>query len=81
MSQPIELRACPFCGGKVAFDDDPHDCAKRNCGFCIECDPCYCSMWAFASESPESLASRWNSRPEAPYGLDTSPEPQEASDD
>lgn len=54
------LAPCPFCGGQVEIDDP--DAHTREMGYCIECEPCYLRMWAFASEKPPALACRWNAR-------------------
>lgn len=65
----IELKPCPFCGGKVAmydkFDDDIHKYFKISCG------NCHLSMYSytyriFSAENRESaktlLVIDWNRR-------------------
>lgn len=51
----IELRHCPFCGGKAAVN--------YNCGqFAVECPDCECST-AF-DPSKEKVVAAWNRRPQ-----------------
>lgn len=55
-----KIQGCPFCGGVVEIDDP--EAYKRDCGYNVECEPCYVSMWAFKGEKPEQLIRRWNQR-------------------
>src|SRR5438128_851945 len=55
-----ELLPCPFCGGKVGFDDP--DAWRRGVGFCVQCPKCNLSLWSFQGQTPAAVAARWNTR-------------------
>lgn len=58
MSEEIELKPCPFCGGKAEFHKS-HDCTPDYI-ICIKCE-LYLDMEKF--DSIDELINHWNHRP------------------